>query len=105
MDLRNVVLNMQETFGKITFAGEGKLVTDGNGRSAKVIGREYRLYAEKQPADNISVILQPSAGEKHFEYEDMVALENPHLEVRAVAIDNRQAYSDYILYADNMKKL
>ncbi len=104
MKLRNVIPNMAETFGVLTFAGEGEVVTEGNGARRKTVQRIYRLYSEKQKADNIEVVLPASAGEKRFEYEEAVMLVNPYIEAQGKSIGRNQAYTDYVLYADDLKK-
>ena len=39
MELKFVVPDMAETFGKIRYAGEGEVLTEGYGRNTTVIGR------------------------------------------------------------------
>lgn len=41
MELKFVVPDMAETFGKISYAGEGEILTEGYGRNTTVIGRSY----------------------------------------------------------------
>ncbi|MDF4229598.1 DUF961 family protein, partial [Enterococcus faecalis] len=53
MELKFVVPDMAETFGKLSYAGEGEILTEGYGRNTTVIGRSYHLYSSKQRADDI----------------------------------------------------
>ena len=64
MELKFVVPDMTETFGKLSYAGEGEILTEGYGRNATVIGRSYHLYSSKQRADDIEVVVAAEAGEK-----------------------------------------
>lgn len=103
LELKFVVPKMKETFGELAFAGEGKAETEyGNGRG-KVINRTYHLFSDVQRADNIEVRLPASAGEKHFEYEDVVMLVNPCITVEGYSIE-KSGYVNYILTADDMVK-
>ena len=54
MELKFVVPDMAETFGKLSYAGEGEILTEGYGRNTTVIGRSYHLY----PANNGPMILR-----------------------------------------------
>ena len=56
MELKFVVPDMAETFGKLSYAGEGEILTEGYGRNTTVIGRSYHLYSSKQRADDIEVV-------------------------------------------------
>lgn len=103
MKLKNVVPKMDEMFGKLEYAGNKEDVTGYVDGRRKVIGKQYHLYSEKQPADDITVILAANASEKAFEYEDEVVLVNPMLEVAGRKIGN-SGYASYTLYADDMKK-
>lgn len=103
MKLKNVVPKVDEMFGVLEYAGNKEDVTGyANGRR-KVIGKQYHLYAEKQPADDVTVILPASVNEKAFEYECKVMLVNPMLDVTAYRIGDT-GHVRYILYADDMKK-
>lgn len=104
MKIMNIVPDMKGTFGKLTFAGEGEVEKQGSGRNEKIISRTYNLFSDKQRADNVEVIITGNVGQKAFEYEDMVELENPRIEVTGKNIQG-QGYTNYILYADDIKKV
>lgn len=104
MQLRNVVPKMNEMFGVLEFAGNREDVNGYVDGRRKVIGRQYHLYSEKQPADDIKVILPASTPVKTFEYEDRIELVNPRLEVNGTNIQG-SGYADYVLWADDMKKV
>lgn len=79
MELKFVVPNMKETFGRLEYAGEGKVTQRRiNGRLA-VVERSYNLYSDIQRADDIIVVLPESAGEKHFNQETQIQLINPRI--------------------------
>ena len=104
MKLMNVVPNMKETFGKLTFAGEGEVVKQGSGRSEKIISRSYNLFSDKQRADDVEVVIVGNVGQKAFDFEDEVELENPRIGVVGRNIQGH-GHADYILYADDIKKV
>lgn len=103
MELKFVVPNMDETFGRLEYAGEGKITTRSINRKQTVIDRRYNLYSTIQRADDIVVILPESAGEKHFDKESPVKLINPRIIAEGYKIDER-GFTNYILYADDMVK-
>ena len=61
------------------------------------------LYSDVQRADDISVVLPASAGEKNFEVEEKVKLINPKITANGYKIGNR-GFTNYILSADDMVK-
>ncbi len=104
MELKFVVPNMKETFGRLEYAGEGKVTQRRiNGRMA-VVERSYNLYSDVQRADDILVVLPESAGEKHFSQETQIQLINPRITVRGYKIGDC-GFTNYILQADNMVKV
>ena len=104
MELKFVVPNMQETFGRLEYAGEGKVTQRRiNGRMA-VVERSYNLYSDVQRADDIIVVLPESAGEKHFNQETQIQLINPRITAEGYKIGDR-GFTNYILQADNMVKV
>lgn len=104
MELKFVVPNMKETFGRLEYAGEGKETQRRiNGRMA-VIERSYNLYSDVQRADDIIVVLPESAGEKHFNQETQIQLINPRITAEGYKIGDR-GFTNYILQADNMVKV
>lgn len=104
MELKFVVPNMKETFGRLEYAGEGKVTQRRiNGRLA-VVERSYNLYSDVQRADDIIVVLPESAGEKHFNQETQIQLINPRITAEGYKIGDR-GFTNYILQADNMVKV
>lgn len=103
MELKYVIPNMQETFGRLEYAGEDKVTQRRiNGRMA-VTERSYNLYSTVQRADDIIVVLPESAGEKHFDQETEIRLINPHITAEGYKIGDR-GFTNYILKADDMVK-
>ncbi|MFG5478018.1 YdcP family protein [Enterococcus faecalis] len=103
MELKFVVPDMAETFGKLGYAGEGEILTEGYGRNTVVIGRSYHLYSSKQRADDIEVVVAAEAGEKDFDQDQPLKAVNPHLVAKGYAIKNR-GFTDYVLYVDDLVK-
>lgn len=101
--LKFVVPKMKETFGELIFAGAGDVTTQRNNGRINVVSRTYHLFSDVQRADDIEVRLPASAGEKHFEYEDVVTLINPRITAEGYSIGDR-GYTNYILTADDMVK-
>jgi hypothetical protein len=89
MELKFVVPDMAETFGKLSYAGEGEIITEGYGRNTTVIGRSYHLYSSKQRADDIEVVVAAEAGEKDFDQDQPLKAVNPHLVAKGYEIENR----------------
>ena len=104
MEVKYVVPKIKETFGKLEFGGEIEVNRRRVNRRTVVTSREYSLFSEKQRADNITVILPVTAGEKRFEYEDEVKLVDPKICAEARVINGR-GYVDYVLYAEDMVKV
>lgn len=103
MELKFVVPNIEKTFGKLTFAGEGEVLTEGYGRNTTVIGRSYHLFSDIQRADDVEVVVSTEAGEKDFEDDQPLKLINPYLEAIGYQIENR-GFTNYVLYVDDMVK-
>lgn len=103
MELKFVVPDMAETFGKLSYAGEGEIITEGYGRNTTVIGRSYHLYSSKQRADDIEVVVAAEAGEKDFDQDQPLKAVNPHLVAKGYEIENR-GLTDYVLYVDDLVK-
>ena len=95
MELKFVVPDMTETFGKLTYGGEGDVTT--------VIGRSYHLFSSKQRADDIEVVVAAEAGEKDFDQDQPLKAVNPHLIAKGYEIENR-GFTDYVLYVDDLVK-
>ncbi|MBO1126458.1 DUF961 domain-containing protein [Enterococcus faecalis] len=104
MELKFVVPNMEKTFGHLTYAGEGEVLTEGSGRNRVVIGRSYHLYSDIQRADDIEIIVAPEAGEKIFKDGELVKVVNPKIQVEGYQIDNR-GYTNYLLTVDDLVKV
>ena len=90
MELKFVVPNMEKTFGHLTYAGEGEVLTEGSGRNRVIIGRSYHLYSDIQRADDIEIIVAPEV--------------NPKIQVEGYQIDNR-GYTNYLLTVDDLVKV
>lgn len=103
MELKFVVPDMAETFGKLTYGGEGEVLTEGYGRNTTVIGRSYHLFSSKQRADDIEVVVVAEAGEKDFDQDQPLKAVNPHLVAKGYEIENR-GFTDYVLYVDDLVK-
>lgn len=103
MELKHVIPNMEQTFGTLEYAGEGKVEQRRINGKATILSRSYNLYSDIQRADDIVVILPADAGEKHFEAEDKVKLVNPRITAEGYKIGNR-GFTKYIMHADNMVK-
>lgn len=103
MELKHVIPNMERTFGRLEYAGEGKVEQRRiNGRMTTV-SRSYNLYSDIQRADDIEVIIPQEAGEKNYEPEDVVNLINPRITAEGYKIGDR-GFTNYILHADDMVK-
>ena len=103
MELKHVIPNLEKTFGNLEYAGEGKVEQRRiNGRMT-VVSRSFNLYSDVQRADDISVVLPASAGEKNFEVEEKVKLINPKITAEGYKIGTR-GFTNYILSADDMVK-
>lgn len=103
MKLKFVVPNMKETFGNLTFAGNGDTETQGSGRNRRVTSRTYNLFSDKQRADNISVIVTGNLTQKPFSFRERVELVNPKIVAEGRNI-NGTGHVDYIMYADDIVK-
>lgn len=94
---------MDKTFGRLEYAGEGKMEQRRTNGRMTTLSRSYNLYSEIQRADDIEVISPAEAGEKHFEPEEIVQLVNPRITVEGYKIGDR-GFTNYILHADDMVK-
>ena len=103
IERKDVIPNMERTFGNLEFAGENKVEQRRiNGRMT-VVSRSFNLYSDVQRADDIIVVLPASAGEKNFESEEKVKLINPKITAEGYKIGTR-GFTNYILSADDMVK-
>lgn len=103
MKLVNVVPKMEVSFGVLEYAGKKEDVMGRIGGQRKITGRKYHLFSEKQPADDIEVVLPVALPEKKFGYEDKVVLVKPILDVEGEKIGD-SGHANYILYAEDMRK-
>lgn len=103
MNIKQVIPNMEKTFGILEFAGEDEIVEEWINGKRQQIGRRYNLYSNIQRADNIEVIIPTSAGIKEFEFDEEVKLVNPRIKAEGYWVENR-AFTKYMLYADDMVK-
>lgn len=103
MELKFVVPNMEKTFGKLSYAGEGKVEQRRVNGKMMVLSRSFNLYSTIQRADDIVVVLPDDAGDKHFEFEDNVTLVNPRIKAEGYKIGTR-GFTNYVLLADDMVK-
>ena len=103
MELKNVFIDAEKSLGNITFAGAGRESQQriNGGRHAVISELTVPVFGCIQRADNVEVIIPGKAGVKHFEYEEPVALINPHVELGGYAINDR-GYVNYTLYADDI---
>lgn len=103
MELKHVIPNMEQTFGQLEYAGEGKVEQRRINGKPTILSRSYNLYSTIQRADDIVVILPAEAGEKHFEAEDKIRLINPKITAEGYKIGTR-GFTNYIMHADDMVK-
>lgn len=64
MELKFVIPEMEQTFGKLEFAGEGNVEQRRINGKPTILSRSYNLYSNIQRADDIVVVLPADAGEK-----------------------------------------
>src|SRR5690625_3512686 len=103
MELKHVIPKMEKTFRNLEYAGERKVEQRRiNGRMT-TLSRSYNLYSDIQRADDIEVILPEEAGEKFFEHEEKVKLDNAKITTEGYKIGER-GFIKYILHADDMVK-
>ncbi|EJD5807311.1 YdcP family protein [Listeria monocytogenes] len=103
MELKFVIPEMEQTFGKLEFAGEGNVEQRRINGKPTILSRSYNLYSDIQRADDIVVILPADAGEKYFEVEDKIKLINPRITAEGYKIGTR-GFTNYLLHADDMVK-
>ncbi|MBC2225346.1 YdcP family protein [Listeria seeligeri] len=103
MELKFVIPEMEQTFGKLEFAGEGNVEQRRINGKPTILSRSYNLYSDIQRADDIVVVLPADAGEKYFEVEDKIKLINPRITAEGYKIGTR-GFTNYLLHADDMVK-
>ena len=67
MDLKHVVPDMEKTFGRLTFGGEGEAEVT-RGRNSRPLSRTYNLFSDVQRADDISVKITGNVGQHAFAF-------------------------------------
>ena len=102
MDLKHVVPDMEKTFGRLTFGGEGEAEVT-RGRNSRPLSRTYNLFSDVQRADDIAVKITGNVGQHAFEFMEEVELVNPKIVATGKNI-NGFGYTDYQLIADDIKK-
>ncbi|MGM0111332.1 YdcP family protein [Enterococcus sp. DIV0187] len=103
MDLKQIIPNMEKTFGILEFAGEASVETRREDGRMKVISRTYHLYSSVQKADQVMVTLPAIAGEIDLEYETQVKLVDPKLSAVGYSIGD-SGFTNYVLTADTITK-
>ena len=79
MDLKHVVPDMEKTFGRLTFGGEGEAEVT-RGRNSRPLSRTYNLFSDVQRADDISVKITGNVGQHAFEFMEEVELVKENFE-------------------------
>jgi Bacterial protein of unknown function (DUF961). len=105
MKLKNVAVDLKETFGNLEFGSKGEEIKERNPRTRKeeIVAIEYHLFSDVQKADDIIVVIPSTMGEMQFEYFDKVTLIEPTLKANGYLV-GRQAHVDYILHAKKIVK-
>lgn len=103
MDLKQIIPNMEKTFGTLTFAGQASVETQRQDGRDKVVSRTYNLYSSIQKADSVQVTIPAIAGEIDFEYETKVKLTEPHISAEGYRI-GESGFTNYVLTADTIVK-
>ncbi|EOI55486.1 YdcP family protein [Enterococcus gilvus] len=103
MDLKQIVPNMEKTFGSLEFAGEASVETRREDGKMKVLSRTYHLYSSVQKADQVMVTIPAIAGEIELDYETKVKLVEPKLSAEGYAI-GESGFTNYVLTADSIVK-
>lgn len=104
MDLKYVVPDMEKTFGVLEFAGESDVNYSRVKGVRRASSRSYNLFSQVQRADDITVVIPASAGEKNYGFEDRVKLVNPRIVAEGYKIGER-GFTNYVLHADDMVKV
>lgn len=103
MDLKQIIPNMEKTFGTLEFAGEASVETRREDGRGKVLSRTYSLYSSIQKADSILVTIPAIAGEIDFDYETKVKLVEPRISAEGYRI-GESGFTNYVLTADTIIK-
>ncbi|EIQ7147975.1 YdcP family protein [Enterococcus faecalis] len=103
MELKQVIPDMEKTFGILEFAGEASIESRREDGRVKIISRTYHLYSSVQKADQITVTIPAIAGEVDFDYEAPVKLINPKIHAEGYKI-GELGFTNYVLTADTIAK-
>lgn len=103
MELKQVIPNMEKTFGTLEFAGVASIQTRREDGRDKVLSRTYNLYSTVQKADQIQVTLPAIAGDIELPYETKVKLVEPRISAEGYSIGDN-GFTNYVLTADTIIK-
>ncbi len=103
MDLKQIIPNMEKTFGVLEFAGEASVLTRREDGREKVISRTYNLYSSIQKADSVQVTIPAIAGAIELPYETKVKLIEPRITAEGYRIGD-SGFTNYVLSADTIVK-
>lgn len=103
MELKQIIPNMEKTFGTLEFAGEASIENRREDGKMKVVSRTYHLYSSVQKADQIAVTIPAIAGEIDFPYETKVKLIDPVISAEGYKI-NDTGFTNYVLTAETIVK-
>lgn len=101
MKLKEVIPDMEKTFGTLGFGGEGDVRTRRVNGQRTVVSRTYHLFSTVQKADDVVVKLPGKAGEKKFEFDEEISLVNPRMVANGRQIGD-DAFVSYMLEADDI---
>jgi len=103
MELKQIIPDMEKTFGTLEFASQASIATRREDGKEKVISRTYDLYSPVQKADQIKVTIPAIAGEIDFPYETKVKLVEPRITAEGYKI-GESGFTNYVLTADTIVK-
>ncbi|HFD6749674.1 YdcP family protein [Vagococcus acidifermentans] len=101
MELKHVIPDVEKTFGRLEFAGEGKITTQRINGQTEIISRGYKVYSDIQRADDLEIILPAHVGEKNIPYMAPVKLIHPKITAEGYKIGNR-GFVNYVCHADDL---
>ena len=104
MELKQIIPDMEKTFGVLEFAGPASIEPRREDGRDKVISRTYNLYSPIQKADQIKVTIPAIAGEIAFPYETKVKLVDPKISAEGYRIGD-SGFTNYVLTADTISKV
>jgi len=106
LDLKFIVPKMDETFGKIRFAGRVEKVEVRRGRTMEHRANFISLVSEKQR--KMGVVLPKNVALDKLKFRDVVELVNPRLEYETGRTEVRgeerpQGFTQAVLHAEGIK--